>query len=158
MTDVHERMMQAAIALSLEKMTGGMGGPFGAIVARGDEIIGRGWNCVTSANDPTAHGEVQAIRDACRVLGRFDLRGCILYSSCEPCPMCLGAVYWARLDAVYYGNTRDDAAAIGFDDELIYRELAVPIGERQIPFVHMPSDGARAVFRAWTDKADKTRY
>ena len=158
MSDIHQRMLQAAIALSLEKMAAGQGGPFGAIVARGEEIIGRGWNCVTSANDPTAHGEVQAIRDACRTLKRFDLRGCILYSSCEPCPMCLGAVYWARLDAVYYGNTRHDAAAIGFDDEHIYRELALPIGQRRIPFVHLPSEDAKAVFSAWTAKPDKTRY
>jgi guanine deaminase len=154
----HTVHLQTAIDLSRARMEAGFGGPFGAIVGRGSEIIARGWNQVTTRNDPTAHAEIEAIREACRQLGRFDLRGHVLYTSCEPCPMCLGAIYWARLDAVYYANTRADAAAIGFDDDHIYRELELPIAGRSVRFVHRPSDAARAAFRAWQDKPDKIRY
>jgi tRNA(Arg) A34 adenosine deaminase TadA len=154
----HAAHLQAAIALSRARMEAGFGGPFGAIVARDSEVVAQGWNQVTSRNDPTAHAEIEAIREACRRLGRFDLRGHVLYTSCEPCPMCLGAIYWARLDAVYYANTRADAAAIGFDDDYIYREFAQPMVGRSLPFVHLPSDEARAAFRAWAEKPDKIRY
>jgi len=154
----HADHLQTAIALSRARMEAGLGGPFGAIVARGNEVVAEGWNQVTTRNDPTAHAEIEAIREACRRLGRFELRGHVLYTSCEPCPMCLGAIYWAHLDAVYYANTRADAAAIGFDDDHIYHELELPIAGRSVPFVHMPSDAARAAFRAWQEKADKIRY
>ena len=151
-------MMRAAIDLSHRRMAEGLGGPFGAVIARGDRIIAEGFNQVTSANDPTAHAEVSAIRNACRALGDFNLQGHTLYTSCEPCPMCLGAIYWARLDAVYYGNTREDAAAIGFDDDHIYREFARPIDGRAIPFVKLDLPEAAAAFQAWADKPDKIRY
>ena len=124
--------MREAIRLSIQKMRAGHGGPFGAVVVRGDKIVGRGWNQVTSTNDPTAHAEVVAIREACRRLKTFVLEGCELYTSCEPCPMCLSAIYWSRLDRLFYGNTRRDAAKIDFDDDLIYREVALPIHRRKL--------------------------
>jgi tRNA(Arg) A34 adenosine deaminase TadA len=154
----HLDMMQAAIDLSRSRMEAGLGGPFGAIVARGDRIVAEGFNQVTSANDPTAHAEVSAIRNACRTIGTFNLQGHTLYTSCEPCPMCLGAIYWARLDTVYYANTREDAAVIGFDDDHIYREFSKPIDERSIPFVRLDLPEAAAVFRTWAEKPDKIRY
>src|SRR5215470_1388258 len=144
--------MQRAIALSAEKMRAGLGGPFGAVVARAGQVIAEGYNQVTSGNDPTAHAEVVAIRAACRQLGSFSLQGC------EPCPMCLGAIYWARLDRVYYANTRIDAAAIGFDDDHIYRELDKPIDGRAVPFIHLQSEEARQIFREWLEKPDKIPY
>ena len=156
--DIPLTLMRRAIALSAKKMAAGFGGPFGAIIARGGEVIASGWNQVTSANDPTAHAEIVAIREACRTLGAFSLRGCDIYTSCEPCPMCLGAIYWARLDRVYYANTRADAAAIGFDDDRIYREIGVGIGERSLPFIRLAADEARHVFDAWLAKPDKVRY
>jgi guanine deaminase len=156
--DVTLTLMRRAIALSAEKMATGLGGPFGAIIARGGEVIASGWNQVTSANDPTAHAEIVAIREACRTLGSFSLTGCDIYTSCEPCPMCLGAIYWARLDRVYYANTRADAAAIGFDDATIYREVQADIAERSLPFVRLAADEARCVFDAWLAKPDKIRY
>jgi len=155
---VHLEIMRAAIRLSREKMAAGFGGPFGAIVARGGTIVAEGWNQVTSSNDPTAHAEMTAIRAAAKTLGRFDLAGNTLYTSCEPCPMCLGAIYWARLDAVYYANSRDDAAAIGFDDDHIYRGFAKPIAARMIPFTRLELPEAAAAFRAWAEKPDKVRY
>ena len=124
--------MREAIRLSIQKMRAGHGGLFGAVVVRGDKIVGRGWNQVTSTNDPTAHAEVVAIREACRRLKTFVLEGCELYTSCEPCPMCLSAIYWSRLDRLFYGNTRRDAAKIDFDDDLIYREVALPIHRRKL--------------------------
>ena len=151
-------MMRAAIRLSLEKMSRGQGGPFGAIVARGGHAVAEGWNQVTSANDPTAHAEVTAIRAAARATRSFDLRGHTLYTSCEPCPMCLGAIYWARLDAVYYANTRQDAARIGFDDDHLYREFAKSIDDREIPFTKLELPEAGAVFEAWVRKPDKIPY
>ena len=150
--------MREAIRLSRQKMKHGDGGPFGAVVVRGNKIIARGWNCVTSANDPTAHAEVMAIREACRKLKDFQLGDCEHYTSCEPCPMCLAAIYWARLGKIYYANTRRDAAAIEFDDALIYREISLPIPRRQIPMKQLLRAEALAVFGEWTAKADKIRY
>ena len=158
MEKLHLDMMRAAIKLSSERMEAGLGGPFGAIVARGDKIVAEGFNQVTSNNDPTAHAEVTAIRNAAKAIGGFDLAGHTLYTSCEPCPMCLGAIYWARLDAVYYGNTRQDAARIGFDDDHIYREFDKPIAARSIAFVKLDLPEAAQAFQAWADKPDKVRY
>ena len=153
-----EQLMRRAIALSAEKMRAGLGGPFGALIVRDGEIIAEGHNQVTSSNDPTAHAEVVAIRTACGLLGSFNLQGCEMYTSCEPCPMCLGAIYWARLDRVYYANTRIEAAAIGFDDDHIYRELDKPIDGRAVPFIHLQSEEARQIFKEWLEKADKIPY
>jgi guanine deaminase len=150
--------MRRAIALSAEKMRAGLGGPFGAIIARNGEVIAEGHNQVTSSNDPTAHAEVMAIRAACRQLGSFSLQGCEMYTSCEPCPMCLGAIYWARLELVYYANTRADAAKIGFDDDHIYREFDKPIDGRTVPFIQLGSEEARRIFREWLEKPDKIPY
>lgn len=150
--------MRRAIELSLEHMQAGAGGPFGCVVVREGEVVAEGFNRVTSSNDPTAHAEVTAIREACRALDTFSLAGCELFTSCEPCPMCLGAIYWARLDRVYYANTKVDAAAVGFDDAFIYDELELPIGGRKVPFVPLLREEALAVFRAWDAKEDKIRY
>ncbi len=158
MDKLHLDMMRAAIKLSRERMDAGFGGPFGAIVARGDRIVAEGFNEVTSSNDPTAHAEMTAIRNAAKAIGGFNLQGLTLYTSCEPCPMCLGAIYWARLDAVYYGNTREDAALIGFDDDHIYREFAKPMAGRSIPFVKLDLPEAAQAFQAWADKPDKVQY
>ena len=153
-----EEFMRRAVALSAEKMRAGHGGPFGAIVVKEGRVVAEGYNRVTSSNDPTAHAEVVAIREACKALGRFSLEGCELYTSCEPCPMCLGAIYWARFDRVYYANTRKDAAAIGFDDDHIYGEFAKPMATRCLPFVHMPLGEAAQVFKEWMAKSDKIPY
>lgn len=153
-----EQLMRRAIALSFEKMQAGSGGPFGAVVAHEGRIVAEGWNQVTSTNDPTAHAEIVAIRRACTALGRFDLSDCEIFTSCEPCPMCLAAVYWARLRGIRYGNDRKAAAAIGFDDEFLYREVPKPIAERAIPTAQMLAEEARAAFDAWAAKPDKVRY
>ena len=150
--------MRAAIRLSLAKMRANCGGPFGAIVVRHGKIIGRGWNQVTSTNDPTAHAEVTAIRAACQRLKTFQLDDCELYTSCEPCPMCLSAIYWARFKKVYYANTRKDAAKIQFDDDLIYREVARPISKRIIPMKQLLRPEALKVFAEWQTKKDKIHY
>ena len=150
--------MRAAIRISLAKMRANCGGPFGAVVVRRGKIIGRGWNQVTSTNDPTAHAEVTAIRDACRRLKTFQLDDCELYTSCEPCPMCLAAIYWARFKKVFYGNTRQDAARINFDDDFIYREVARPIARRKIPMKQLLRPEALAAFVEWREKADKIAY
>ena len=150
--------MSAAIRLSLQKMRKNHGGPFGAIVVFGGRIVGRGWNRVTSSNDPTAHAEVMAIRGACQKLRTFQLDNCELYTSCEPCPMCLAAIYWARLQKVYYANTRKDAAAIKFDDDFIYREMLLPISRRKIPMKQLLRKEALKVFGEWMEKPDKIRY
>jgi tRNA(Arg) A34 adenosine deaminase TadA len=150
--------MSRAIQLSIENVLSGRGGPFGAVVVKDDEIIAEGTNQVTSRNDPTAHAEVLAIRDACKKLGVFDLEGCEIYASCEPCPMCLGAIYWARLSRVYFANADADASKIGFDDSLIYRELAQPHSQRKIPMIQMMRDEALAAFRAWENKPNKIAY
>ncbi len=150
--------MRAAIGLSLSKMRGNCAGPFGAVVVRQGKIVGRGWNQVTSTNDPTAHAEVTAIRDACKKLKTFQLDDCELYTSCEPCPMCLAAIYWARFKKVFYANTRKDAAKIEFDDDLIYREIPKPISKRKIPMKQLLRAEALKVFSEWKTKADKIRY
>ncbi len=153
-----DELMRRAISLSLEQMQAGSGGPFGAVIARNGEIVAEGWNQVTSSNDPTAHAEVVAIRRACAALGRFDLSDCEIYTSCEPCPMCLGAVYWARLQRMHYGNDRKAAAAIGFDDDLLYTEVPKPIAERSLPTSQLLGDEAHAAFEAWAAKPDKIAY
>ena len=150
--------MREAIRLSRQKMQAGAGGPFGAVVVRNNEIIARGWNRVTSANDPTAHAEVTAIRAACKKLRTFQLDDCELYTSCEPCPMCLAAIYWARFQKVFFANSRKDAAQIQFDDDLIYREVARPISRRRIPMTQLLRPEALKVFAEWQAKPDKARY
>jgi tRNA(Arg) A34 adenosine deaminase TadA len=150
--------MKEAIGISLKMMRRNAGGPFGAVVVKKGKVVGRGWNQVTSTNDPTAHAEMVAIRDACRRLKTFQLDDCELYTSCEPCPMCLSAMYWARLKKVYYGNTREDAAAIEFDDDFIYTEIPRPISERKLPMKQLLHKEALAVFTEWENKPDKIRY
>ena len=150
--------MRRAIALSRAHMLANAGGPFGAVIVRNGEIVAEGWNQVTSTNDPTAHAEMVAIRHACTKLGTFQLDDCEIYTSCEPCPMCLSAVYWARLKALYYGNGRADAAAIGFDDALIYEQVALPIEARSVPMHQLLPEEAKKVFEDWAAKPDKVRY
>jgi tRNA(Arg) A34 adenosine deaminase TadA len=152
------KFLERAIELSLLGMESGNGGPFGCIVVRNNEIIGEGNNRVTSANDPTAHAEVVAIREACRKLGSYQLTDCDIYTSCEPCPMCLGAIYWARPRRVIYANTREEAAAIEFDDEFIYDEINAPMSKRRIPFIHYPHPQAKEVFTAWKNWEGKQKY
>jgi len=153
-----EKFMQEAILLSLKGMANNEGGPFGCVIVKGDEIVGRGNNKVSSTNDPTAHAEVSAIRDACKNLHTFQLTGCEIYTSCEPCPMCLGAIYWARPKVVYYANNRQDAAEIGFDDSMIYEEMMVAIEDRKIPILPLGRENALKVFHQWKEKDDKTHY
>ncbi|MBS1734703.1 MAG: nucleoside deaminase [Bacteroidetes bacterium] len=153
-----EKFMQEAIALSRHGMENNHGGPFGCIIVKDDEIVGRGNNQVTSTNDPTAHAEVVAIRDACRNLGTFQLDDCEVYTSCEPCPMCLGAIYWARPKIIYFANNREDAAAIGFDDSMIYDEMSASIENRKIPIRSLGREEALQVFMAWKNKEDKIEY
>ncbi|MBX2888196.1 MAG: nucleoside deaminase [Ferruginibacter sp.] len=153
-----EKFMHEAISLSRLGMGQNAGGPFGCIVVKDNQIVGRGNNCVTSHNDPTAHAEVMAIRDACKNLNSFQLDDCEIFTSCEPCPMCLGAIYWARPKAIYYANTREDAARIGFDDSMIYDEMSKPMHIRKIPIIHMNKEEAMKVFEEWIDKTDKTDY
>ena len=155
---MNKKFMREAIRLSIQKMRGGAGGPFGAIVVKKNRIVGRGWNKVTSGHDPTAHAEIVAIRDACRRLKTFQLDECDLYTSCEPCPMCLSAMYWARLRSVFYGNTRRDAARIAFDDDFIYREVALPIRKRKLVMKQLLRDEALAAFIEWEKKTDKIPY
>ncbi|MSU59701.1 MAG: nucleoside deaminase [Pedosphaera sp.] len=155
---MNQKFMREAIGISIAKMRANCGGPFGAVVVRKGKIVGRGWNQVTSTNDPTAHAEVTAIRDACRRLKTFQLDDCELYTSCEPCPMCLSAIYWARFRKVYYGNTRKDAARIEFDDDFLYREVALPISKRKIPMKQLLRGEALTAFKEWQAKADKVRY
>jgi tRNA(Arg) A34 adenosine deaminase TadA len=150
--------MRHAIALSRRGVEAGAGGPFGAVVVQDGAVVAEGWNQVTSTNDPTAHAEMVAIRRACTALGRFDLRGAVLYTSCEPCPMCLSAAYWARLDAVVYANARSEAAAIGFDDEWLYQEVPKPIEARTLPMRRLLAAEALEVFEAWAAKPDKVPY
>ncbi len=156
MTD-HD-FLREAIRAAKEGMERGDGGPFGCVIVKDGVIIGRGNNRVTSSNDPTAHAEVVAIRAACTALGDFQLTGCVLYTSCEPCPMCLGAIYWARPDRVVFACTRADAADAGFDDQLIYDELPLPYTERRIPTEQTLREEALMVFTAWKGKGDKVRY
>lgn len=152
------KFIREAIRLSREKMRRNAGGPFGAVVVRRGKVVGRGWNRVTSAKDPTAHAEIMAIREACRHLKTFRLDNCELYTSCEPCPMCLAAGYWARLRKIYYANTRRDAAKIGFDDEWLYHEMARPVSRRKLPMKQFLRKEALEVFTEWENKPDKIRY
>jgi tRNA(Arg) A34 adenosine deaminase TadA len=156
--DPDRAFLRHAVRLSAERMREGAGGPFGAVIVREGKIVAEGWNKVTSANDPTAHAEVVAIRAACATLRTFSLQGCVIYSSCEPCPMCLAAIYWARLDRLVFANSRADAASIGFDDDLIYGEVSKPISDRVIPTVQLRLPEAEAVFAEWREKPDKVRY
>lgn len=150
--------MARAIALSIENVRSRRGGPFAALVVRGGEVIAEAANAVTLRNDPTAHAEILAIREACAKLRNFELRGCDMYCSCEPCPMCLGAIYWARIERVYYANTAEGAAKIGFDDSMIYREISRPHDDRRIPMIHMGSEEALEAFSAWATLPDKKAY
>ncbi len=156
-TEQDKEMMREAIRLADESVANG-GGPFGAVIVKDGEIIAATSNRVTLDNDPTAHAEVNCIRMACKRLGTFDLSGCTIYTSCEPCPMCLGAIYWARIDRIFYGNNRQDAADIGFDDDFIYQELTRPMDNRSTPIIPILQDEALHSFRLWTEKTDKTEY
>jgi len=155
---MEREFMQEAARLALENVQSGLGGPFGAVVVKDGQIIARGTNRVTRTNDPTAHAEVVAIREACRVLGTFDLSGCEVYTSCEPCPMCLSAIYWARIGKVYYGCTAQDAAAIGFADQFIYDELARPKSERRLPLEQLERQLCLRAFEAWEQDTNKIPY
>lgn len=150
--------MRRAIDISQEKMDANCGGPFGAVIVKQGRVIAEGWNEVTSSNDPTAHAEMQAIRKATKALGDYSLEGCEIYASCEPCPMCLAAIYWARIDRIFYGNMREDAEKIGFDDDFIYRELAQPENKRTLPAKMLLREEAQIVFNNWMKKGDKTPY
>ena len=150
--------MQAAVRLAIDGVNSRRGGPFGAVVVKGGQIVARGCNCVTSTNDPTAHAEIVAIRDACRSLGTFHLDGCEIYASCQPCPMCLAAIYWAHLDRLYFGATAAEAAAAGFDDEFIYRQFSLPVEGRSIPAMQVLPAESLAAFEAWRNKADRIAY
>ena len=153
-----EELMQKAVELSDYGMTNNFGGPFWAVIVKDGEVIAEGWNNVTSTNDPTAHAEVTAIRNACKKLKTFDLSGCELYTSCEPCPMCLAAIYWSRINKIYYANTKKDAADIDFDDNFIYEEFAKDVKDRSIPMEQLCRDRAIKVFKKWIDKSDRIEY
>ncbi|RKX47218.1 MAG: hypothetical protein DRP64_01715 [Verrucomicrobia bacterium] len=153
-----EAFLREAIRLSQEKMEAGEGGPFGAVIVKDDEIVGRGWNRVTSANDPTAHAEVMAIRAACSALGTFSLAGCEIYASCEPCPMCLSAIYWARLDALYFAASREDAADAGFDDALLYEEVSRDWNSRTLEAEQHLLTEAQEVLNLWVNKPNRAEY
>ena len=158
MTERDSYFMQRAIDLAEKGINSNSGGPFGAVIVKDDKIIAEGYNKVTSTNDPTAHAEIVAIKEACKKLNSFQLDDCIIYTSCEPCPMCLGAIYWARPKKVFYACNRDDAAMIDFDDQFIYDELKIPISKRQIIFENFMRPDALKVFKKWNLKVDKTKY
>lgn len=158
MPDPDLPFLEQAVALARRHMELGHGGPFGAVIVKDGTVIAEGWNEVTSGNDPTAHAEVVAIRRACRQLGAFSLAGATIYASCEPCPMCLAAIYWARLERLVFAQTREQAADIGFDDALIYEEIAKPLDKRELPTRHLPLDSAAAAFQAWITKGDRVPY
>ena len=153
-----DKFMQRAIALALENVQSDRGGPFGALIVKNGNIIAEAANSVTSTNDPTAHAEIVAIRQACNKLGTFQLTGCEIYASCEPCPMCLAAIYWARLDRIYFAGTGADAAQAGFDDSFIYQEIAKPHGQRKIPMLQLMREDSQVPFRAWAQKPNKIGY
>jgi guanine deaminase len=155
---MHDSFLRRAVELATDNVRLGRGGPFGAVIVRDGAVVAEGVNTVTPSNDPTAHAEVNAIRAACRSLGRFDLRGCVLYASCEPCPMCLGAIYWARLEAVYYAATREDAASAGFDDSVLYEEIPKPDEARRLLTSRLAVAGATAPFEAWRLSGSKVPY
>ncbi|SKB28146.1 nucleoside deaminase [Daejeonella lutea] len=154
----HEQFMRLAIKLSEKNVKNALGGPFGAAIVRDGKIIAKSGNKVTTTLDPTAHAEVSAIRIACKKLKTFDLSGCVIYTSCEPCPMCLSAIYWARLDKVYFANTKQDAQHIGFDDQFIYDEISLPMSDRKLKIEQMFRDEAQAVFRLWEESDLKINY
>jgi len=158
MTEEHKKFMRRAIEISQHGMDNNSGGPFGAVIVKDGKIIAESFNQVTSTNDPTAHAEIAAIRKACEKLNSFQLTDCIIYTSCEPCPMCLGAIYWARPKAVFFGCTKEDAAAIDFDDDFIYQELEKPVSQRNIPFKNILREEAKQVFDQWKEKTDKIKY
>ncbi|MEJ5994324.1 nucleoside deaminase [Pedobacter sp. Du54] len=158
MNNQHETFMRMAIELSAQNVLQSLGGPFGAVIVKDGKVIAKSANKVTSSNDPTAHAEVAAIRLACKKLKTFDLSGCIVYTSCEPCPMCLGALYWAKVDTVYYGNTKADAAAINFDDQFIYDELDKNLSDRKLPIKQLLRDEAQQAFKLWEKSAMKIDY
>ena len=153
-----KKFMREAIRLSIENVQSGNGGPFGTVIVKNGEIIASGVNKVTQSSDPTAHAEIVAIRNACETLGTFQLVGCEIYCSCEPCPMCLGAIYWARPDRIYFANTRKDAADINFDDNFIYNELDVSISQRKLPTTQLLRDEAQMAFTQWRESTAKTEY
>lgn len=155
--DKHTEFMKEAIRLASENISKG-GGPFGAVIVKDEKIISRTGNSVTQTNDPTAHAEVNAIREACRVLDTFHLDGCTIYASCEPCPMCLSAIYWARIDRVFFAATRDDAADAGFDDSLIYNEIPKPFSERKVQFTHLSNCDTTQPFVVWKKESNKVKY
>ncbi|MGC4038851.1 MAG: nucleoside deaminase [Chitinophagaceae bacterium] len=150
--------LEKAIEVAKRGMETGKGGPFGCVIVRDNEVIAEGCNLVTSTNDPTAHAEVVAIREACKRLQSYELTDCDVYASCEPCPMCLGAIYWARVNRVIYASTRHDAAAVEFDDDFIYKEIGAEMEKRKIPFIHYAHPKAAAVFNSWVDNENKKRY
>lgn len=152
------KYMEEAIKLSEKGMEGNYGGPFGAVVVKNGKVAGRGFNRVTSSNDPTAHAEIVAIRDACKNINTYDLSGCDIYVSCEPCPMCLSAIYWANIDRVFYANTKKDAANIGFRDNFLYKEICKPVGERKKEFNQIMHNEAKKVFQKWQKKPDRIEY
>ena len=154
---MNNKFMKRAIELSIQSINNG-GGPFSSIIVRGEKIIAEGSNKVTLSNDPTAHGEIVAIREACKKLNNFNLNGCELYSTCEPCPMCLSAIYWSRINKIYYANTREDARKIDFDDSSIYSEFQKNISERKIPMTQIMRNEALKAFELWDKKTDKVKY
>lgn len=158
MNEQHEKFMREAIALSEQNVKSGLGGPFGAVITKDGKLIAKSANTVTTTNDPTAHAEVSAIRLACQALNTFSLEGCVIYTSCEPCPMCLGAIYWARLDKIYYANTKTDAASIGFDDDFIYKELDLKPEERKLKMERTLNDEAIVAFNMWRESGQKIEY
>ena len=153
----HNKHMERAIQLSEQNVKNG-GGPFGAVIVKNNLIIAEGFNQVTALNDPTAHAEVVAIRNATQKINDFDLSGCIIYTSCEPCPMCLGAIYWSKLDAIYYGNTKQHASEIGFSDNFIYQEFEKSLDKRELPAQQLMPDKAHKAFQLWTDQENKIKY
>jgi tRNA(Arg) A34 adenosine deaminase TadA len=155
---LHNQFMREAINLSRENIRKGKGGPFAVVIVKDGTVIARGTNLVTSTNDPTAHAEIVAIREACRTLGSFQLDGCDIYTSCEPCPMCLGAIYWARPRSIYFANTKDDAAEIGFDDRTMYDEFTRPHSDHRIPMIQVLREEALVAFQEWQEKNDKVPY
>lgn len=157
-TEEQRKFMQMAVDLARENIENGQGGPFGAVIVKDGKVVGQGANKVTTINDPTAHAEVMAIRNACKALGSFQLDGCDIYSSCEPCPMCLGAIYWARPDNLYFACTREDAANVGFDDSYIYKQLSLPMEKRKIRTSHFMRDESMKVFDIWNGMTDKIEY
>ncbi|MXV53116.1 nucleoside deaminase [Pedobacter sp. HMF7647] len=158
MREKHQEFMRMAIRLSEENVQKGLGGPFGAVIVKDGEVVAQSANTVVPTNDPTAHAEVAVIRLACQKLNTYNLSGCVIYTSCEPCPMCLGAIYWAHLDTIYYANTKKDAASIAFDDHFIYEELERPMDERKLPFVQLLRDEAQKAFKLWEDSDLKIEY